>query len=272
MLRLRNVRSSTRASILLLCLICLALVPPAAQAAIEDVGFVLNLSSKEMVLENPGDMMVMKYSIWDDPMLRIAEQNMPFLELTNNSVDNVPITEFRMTIGDTRFNFSDAKLPDYIQLGTSTPGFDLQASTEDNGNLLKVLILDGGLAKGETVRFRVDIDVDADNPDGLFPRQDYRLVFFQSPSLGGDTDLSNSVVTAIFEEGDMTAEASGTLPDYTTPFNNFFNNIIRPYGPMEGVDVFNFAATDTNVIPEPSSIALISLGGLALLLRARRWS
>lgn len=259
----------TRASIFYLLLICLSFFASAAHAAFQSVGFVLNLSAKEMVLQNPGDMMAMKYSAWDTPTQRIADLNMPFLELTNNANSDAPITEFNMTIGDTRFNFSNlypAFAGSYVMLGDSTPGFDLQATVLDDGDLLKVLIGNGGLMPGETVRFRVDIDVDPGFPD-IYPHQDFRFVFFD---VNGNSVVDNSIVTAVFSEGGMTEEVSAQMDDYSSNNANYVNNNIRPYSIMEGIDVFNLAATDTNVIPEPSSLALMSLGALATLLVSRR--
>jgi hypothetical protein len=268
MSRLCYVRSTFLTANYYLPLICLTLAAGNARAAFDNVGFELKLSAKEDVLEFPDDMMMMKYASWDNPVQRIADLNMPFLELTNNDASQAPITEFTMTIGDERFHFSNqypAFNGEFVLLGDSTPGFELDASVEQDGDLLKVLIGDGGLAPGETVRFRVDIDVDPGNPN-LYPHQDFRLVFFQSPSLGGDTDLPNSIVTSIFSEAGMTQPVSTTLEDFTTPNNAFFNQSIRPYSVMMGIDIF----TVTQIIPEPSSLALLGLGATCLAALRRR--
>lgn len=254
-----------RIPVLLLFLLSISHAADTAQAAFSNIGFSLNLSSKEMVLENPGDMMVMKYSAWDTPTQRIADRNLPFLELTNDSTSEAPITEFNMTIGDTRFNFSDVYFGDFIKLGDSTPGFNLQSSTENGnlpGDLLRVQIQNGGLMPGETVRFRVDIDVDPGFPD-LFPHQDYRLVFFQ---MNGNDPSNNSIITSIFADGAMTGSVSAQLDDFPSQNDDFFNNNIRPYSIMEGIDVFHVGAQ----IPEPSGIALLTIGTLAGLIRCRR--
>lgn len=247
---------------------CLVLVPSIGHAAFSDVGFTLRFAAKEMILEDDS-MMAMKYSSWDTPTQRIADLNMPFLELTNDATSEAPITEFNMTIGDSRFNFSDVFFGDYIKLGTSTPGFNLQASVADNGDLLKVQILNGGLQPGQIVRFRVDIDVDPGYPN-LFPHQDFRLVFFQSPSLGGDPNIPTSVVTSIFSEGGMTESVSTSLENWETPYNAYFNGNIRPYSVMMGLDIFGTGSSGGNPIPEPSSIGLLGLGAFAALMYWRR--
>src|SRR5690606_14295816 len=129
-------------------------------------------------------------------------------------------------------------------------------------------ILNGGLQPGQVVRFRVDIGVDPGYPN-LFPYQDFRLVFFQSPSLGGDPNIPTSVVTSIFSENGMTESLSTSLENWTTPNNAYFNGSIRPYSVMMGLDIFTTGAEQTD-IPEPSSIALCGIGTLAALLFWRR--
>lgn len=247
-------------------LFCLALTPTTARAAFTNVGFVLSMSAKEMVLESPNDPMVMKYSAWDTPTQRIADLNMPFLELTNDANSDAPITEFDMTIGDTTFNFSNVYFGDYIRLGDSTPGFNLQATTADDGDLLKVQILNGGLLPGQTVRFRVDIDVDPGNP-GIFPHQDFRKVFFD---MNGNDVTDNSIVTAIFSENGMTESVMAQLDDYPSNNDEYINNNIRPYSVMVGIDIFSLVATQGNEIPEPTSVALLGLGAVAGLALKRR--
>jgi hypothetical protein len=269
MLRLPKTFSTTRVPILFLQLICLTAAASTARAAFDDVGFVLNMSAKEMVLANPGDMMAMKYSAWDTPTQRIADLNMPFLALTNDVDSDAPITQFTMSIGDTNFHFSNL-FPSfggsYVKLGDTTPGFDLQATTENNEDLLKVIIGDGGLMPGETVRFRVDIDVDPGHPE-LYPHQDYRLVFFD---MNGNSTADNSIVTSVFSEGGMTEQVSAQLQDYPSDNDQFVNGDIRPYSVMVGIDVFTIAASETNVIPEPISISLLSLAAIGLLASKSR--
>lgn len=256
-----------RIPVLLMFLLSISLAADTAHAAFSLIGFELCLSSKEAVLENPDDMMIMKYSAWDVAAQRIADRNMPFLELTNNSNSEAPITEFNMTIGDTRFNFSDVFFGDFIRLGDSTPGFDLQASTENGdlpGDMLRVVINPGvGLLPGETVRFRVDIGVDPGFPD-LFPHQDFRLVFFDM--FDNNDPANNSIVTSIFADGAMTGDVSTQLPNFASENDEFFNNNIRPGKVMEGVDRFCVEAQ----IPEPSGIALLTIGTLAGLMVRRR--
>lgn len=247
-----------RTRVLVLPLLFLVFGPNVAHAAFANLGWVLKFSCKEMVLENPDDPMAMKYSAWDTPTQRIADLNMPFLELTNESISEAPITEFNMTIGDTRFHFSDVYFGDYVKLGDSTPGFTLDASdTATDEDILKVQILNGGLMPGETVRFRVDIDVDPGYPD-IFPHQDFRLVFFD---MNGSDSTDNSVVSVIFSEGGMTETVMSQLPDFESDNDNYVNNNIRPYSVMEGIDIFRINGSRS--IPEPSSIVLLALSGMA---------
>ena len=79
-----------------------------AQANI--TSFELAISSSELVLEQPDNHVVMHYQSWDSPLQRILERNMPFLEVRNNANSTANITEVRLTIGDTDFNFTDDML------------------------------------------------------------------------------------------------------------------------------------------------------------------
>ena len=73
----------------------------------QDNSFTLKFSEKEMKLEHPSDMMWDKYLMWDLAFQRMNDRNMPYLELTNDAGSTSPIKELHLTIGDTRFNFSD---------------------------------------------------------------------------------------------------------------------------------------------------------------------
>jgi hypothetical protein len=57
----------------------------------------------------------------DLPNLRRNDRNAPFIELTNDTDSTGNITEFHLTIGDTRFNFSDATLGVFAKLAKTTP-------------------------------------------------------------------------------------------------------------------------------------------------------
>ncbi len=257
------------------CLIGTCVATPAV-AELGDVGFQVKFCEKEMVLEYPGNMGVKMFASWDAPYQRIANRNMPFIEVMNLSDSTGNLTEFSITIGDTDFNFSKEYFGDYVIQSNSTPD-PIISSITSTGDLLTLTFGDGGLAPGELIRFGIDIDPDPGLED-MFPHPDYRLVLFDMNNLDGNGIEDNSVVTAVFEDPNdstMTATASTQLEDYevTGPQSNYFNQIIRPYSVMEGVDIF--AASGFNggtEIPEPSTIplVLISVAGLAIWNRRHR--
>lgn len=241
-----------------------------AEAQLGNIGFEIKLSEKEMVLEHPNDPVVQKFAAWDPPFQRIADRNMPFIEVKNLSTSTGNLTEFRMTIGDTDFNFSDDFFGTFVKLGTSTPNVNLSATTAMNGDELIVTFGNGGLAPGELVRFRIDLDPDP-NTFGLFPHPDFRLVLFSMN--GMDDSFDNSIVSALFVDPNdpaNTATVSNQLPDFTVTGAQslFFNQFIRPYSQMEGVDIFALQAAE--VIPEPSTVTLAVAGLLAIAAVARR--
>lgn len=245
-----------------------------AMAQLGDVGFQVSIASKEMVLENPNDDSVKMFAAWDAPFQRIADRNMPFIEVMNLGGSTGNLTEFNITIGDTDFNFEDDYFGSLIMLGDSTPGFNLSASTV-NGDELTVTIGDGGLAPGETVRFRIDLGVDA-GVDNMFPHPDFRTVLFDMNDMDNNGMSDNSVVTATFtdpNDASSTTTASSTLLDFgvTGPEAQYFNQFIRPYSQMEGVDIFSLQAVNQTAIPEPATVSLACglLGAVALLRRRR---
>jgi hypothetical protein len=227
--------------------------------------WLLQISEKENQLVHPSDPMWMKSNMWDVSYQRMNDRNMPVLELTNLQPAGGPdISTFEMTIGDTRFHFADDYLGAYAVLGNSTPGFQL-TSTANGGNLLKVNIV-GGLSPGETVRFKIDLDVD----DGLpfFAHPDYRTVLFDMNGINvyGDDPQTpnnqedNAQATVTFSNNTTNGPVAFIDEDVDSPAGQYYNNIFRPYGVMEPVDIFDIGG-GPNVIPEPSS-ALLALAGL----------
>jgi hypothetical protein len=232
----------------------------------------LSISEKELQLANPTDPMWMKSNMWDMSFQRMFDRNMPTLELRNIAPAGSPdITQLLLTIGDTRFHFGDEEFGSFIvqcpcapsaNINDPTPdGLELFSSVSDGGNLLTVDISKmgvGGLAPGETVRFKIDIDVDAGFDFFEFP--DFRTVLFDMNGIqvyGPDPGFPPGA--------EDNAQASVKLINGTTlgpavfideivpgPQGDYFNDIYRPYGVMEPVDIFKIGGAPS-VIPEPTS-------------------
>ena len=235
------------------------LIPSLASAQPTVASFNIALSSSEQVLAFPDDPMVMHFQSWDSPLERIIERNMPFIEVGNSALSNVPIIEFRMTIGDLDFNFSDAVLGDFAVIGTTTP--NVMISSTSGGDELIVQFADGGLAPGEMARFQIDIDPDPGVDSFVYP--DYRTVLFD---VNGSDDSDNSLATAIFDIPENgTTPVSIRLPDFQQEGPIYLNEHIRPYSVMEDVERFG----TTEVIPEPTAMILLALGALGLSVGRR---
>jgi hypothetical protein len=212
-------------------------------------------------------------------------RNMPTLELSNmGAAGAADIVRFEMTIGDTRFHFEDAEMGIAAALGYYTPGYELTSSISPDGNLLTVDIAKaegGGLAPGETVHFRIDLDVDAGftgAPFYQFP--DFRTVLFDmngEQHYGPDPAFpppaeDNAQITVRFSDG----ATSGPKPlaDYvvTGPQRDFVNENTHPLFAADGVDLFAVSGS-AGVIPEPgaqTSVIIGLLGGLFPRTFARR--
>jgi hypothetical protein len=239
--------------------------------------FTVNISEKEMKLANPTDMMWDKHLMWDLSFQRMNDRNMPYVELRNTGT--APIVEFHMTIGDTRFNFSDDSLGTFAMLGSTTPGCQL-TSNAVGGNALVVTLGNGGLPAGQLLRFKIDLAVDPPNSGGLFEFPDFRTVLFDMngvqvydpgmPTVVSSTDNSQMWVEFGPPIGAPTMPVF--LPDATVapPAAAFFNDNPRQWGENDPVRIFSL--TGGGIIPEPSSAVLLAglACGLATWRRAPR--
>lgn len=252
------------------CMVAIAVASP-AHAIIEKAGFEISFCEKEMVLEHPDDKQFSMFAMWDTPYQRIRNRSMPWVEVGNLDDSEANLTEISMTIGDTDYNFTDATYGTYALLSDSTPDILLQ-SVVSTGDLLTIVFGNGGLAPGEVVRFGIDIAPD-EGIDGLFPHPDFRTVLFDMNNLDGNGTSDNSIITAEFvdpENESMTATAETQLPDYEVTGNqaDYWNQFIRPYGVMEGIDIFTDGDLVTNEIPEPATGVAATL---VLALVAGAW-
>lgn len=227
--------------------------------------FTVNISEKELKLAHPTDMMWDKHLMWDLSFQRMNDRNMPYVELRNTGT--APITEFHMTIGDPRFNFTNDMLGTFALVGSTTPGFQLTSSTI-GGDELVVMIGNGGLPVGELVRFKIDLDADAPNSSGLFEQPDFRTVLFDMngvqvydsgmPIVVSSAD--NSQMWVVFDPatGENLPTIPVPLPDATVPMPSaiFFNDNPRQWGENDPVRIFSL--TGGGIIPEPSSVVLLA--------------
>jgi hypothetical protein len=229
----------------------------------------------------------MKPLMWDLGITRNDYyRNLPTLELSNTAdAAEADIAQFMMTIGDTRFHFTDDFIGAPAVLGESTLGkYKIISSISQNGNVLTVNIQKesgtGGLAPGDLIRSRIDIDVDAGlSSPPFYQHPDFRTVLFDKNGqqvYGNDPAFpngaeDNSQVTIKF--GDGTIQGPTALPDFvvTGPQNEFYNAIYHPRGVMEGVDIFTIGG-GPGVIPEPGSavLALVGVAGSLCSMRRQR--
>jgi hypothetical protein len=254
--------------------------------------YTMNISEKELRLAHP-DPNDAAWNKWlatsDIGAQRMMERSMPYIELQNAATSSSPITEFHLTIGDSRFNFTPDTATGVVGLGTTTPGFDLSGSqVTQSGDELVVTIGNGGLLPGHLVRFQIKLAVDPAFKTsyaasfGAAP-PDYRTVLFDINADGGSTPIDlygpepnlapgasdNASAYVLF--GNVKSSTT-TLADATVDANGqavngqYHNNSLRPHGAQDNVNLFQ---TDAHEIPEPGSIALAVLGFVPILLRRR---
>ena len=237
----------------------------------------VSISEKELKLENPVDMMWDKWLMWDIGFQRMMDRNMPYVELLNEAESTSPITEFRLTIGDNRFNFGPVENTDLALLGSTTPGFAIASSTTGGlGDQLVVTIGNGGLLPGQLLRFKIKLDVDpayAATYAASFgeSQPDFRTVLFDMNGVNvydgvvNNSSADNAQASVVFNPGG--ASQSVAFADETVAAGQFFNNNLREYRAMDPVLIFLVGGGE---IPEPASIGLVMFGLAAgTLLRGR---
>ena len=256
----------------------------ASAGAIGNVGLRWRLAAKESALVNPEDHATMMGAMWDVPAQRRAERNMPWVEVENIPESTAALTEFRMTIGDERFNFSDELFANFTVISAGSDFNNVTTSATPDRNELVVMFNGDGLAPGQKIRFRIDIGIDDDQPElmNIWPHPDYRTVLFDMNGIDAwgpfpmqpmpPNEDDNSMARGTFSMNGMTAMVGPTaFPDATVvgPQASIFNQFFRPYHVMEDVDVFD-AVDVGNPIPEPSTSLLAMFGMLAVGLVAQR--
>jgi PEP-CTERM motif len=270
----------TAASLLVLTAISLFATP--AKAVITDTDWSLKISERELAFRPASDAMAMKTLMWDLPASRRTARNLPTICLTNDSA-TANISQFKMTIGDTKFHFGDTYFDAFAKLGKDTPGFSLSATTENNGDTLVVNFLNGGIAPGQTINFLFDIDVDAAYANSIYKYPDYRTVLFD---MNGDNyyeggGINNDISSDDNSKVSLTFTMAG-MPSVTTvptPFVDplvldgsarYVNANIARYGDSDPIRAFNLSGG--TAVPEPGSImlGLIGLVSLCPLFGRRR--
>jgi hypothetical protein len=198
-------------------------------------------------------------------------RNMPYVEVTNLSP--TALVEFQLTIGDEMYHFSDDYFGSYAMLGKTTPGFDLTSTTANAENRLIVQFGNGGLQQNEVVRFKIDLDVDANAAhliNNAYPN--YFTILVDNTSDPDDSD--NAVPSARFS-GSTSLVSLSPFPDIQLMGANglpslYYNGNRGPFGTPAPITTVASGGL-AEVVPEPSSVLLVGFAGICLSqLRARR--
>jgi hypothetical protein len=167
-----------------------------------------------------------------------GRENVPTIKLINDS-DSALITSFKITIGDTGYNFD---LIENIVLG-SVASYTLDSPDLRNSYTRSDYVyFDSftGFDPGEVFQFDADVDIDSANTT-----EDYRYTLFD---LGGSDDTDNSLITVTFSDNTV---LSGNLPDFGNSYVAAFYT-------------FSQSTSSTSPVPEPATMLLLGSGLVGL--------
>lgn len=235
----------------------------------------INFSSIETVLSDPDNMDDKMLALWTGWLTQLYEYNQPFLQITSDPGDSAPVTEVRLSIGDTNFRFDNeflgkdmtnaAHIPAdgrYALPGSSNPGLVYNSFIDDGGDEL-VIQFPNGLGPDDMAIVQFDISPD-DPADKVNRFASYSAVLFNVNP--GDDNTGNSIVTVEFGNGLSSSVQLPNLdldPDMVPSIS-----APRPYANMQtNTPLIPLDITDP--IPEPTAGCLI-LAGLALASARRR--
>ncbi|HVT28510.1 MAG TPA: PEP-CTERM sorting domain-containing protein [Lacipirellulaceae bacterium] len=270
---------TTRVAAWSAALLPLILTVPLSRSATAQDSWSLRISEKEDELAHTNDPMWSKWLMWDIGYQRMVDRNMPYIELNNAATSTDPITQFHITIGDNRFNFAPVQGSDLVMIGNTSPtSLPLTATTVGGlGDELVVDLGNGGLAPGETVRFKIKLGIDpsfASTYAASFGASlpDYRTVLFDMNGInvydGNTVDNNTKDNSHSFVIFDTDVQGStAVFPDETVPNGVYYNNILRPYTAIDMVNLFQLQGAAP--VPEPASIGLAVLGVASYLLGCR---
>ncbi len=263
-----------------------AMTSVASATPIELAKASFRLAAKETLLTKPQTYQWIRAAMADSPSQRRANRNMPWMEIQNDSVDGVYLTEFHLTIGDERFHFANNYFENFTVISPTSEFQDIESQATEDQNELVVMFDNGGLAPGQKVRFRIELAVDDDQPALLqqFGHPDFRTVLFDMNGIDAQGAFpfapkshraeDNSSSYGVFRQGETVMQStSATLPDFSVQGTaaHTFNQFYRNWRGAEEVNVFSGAVNA--MVPEPDSFLLSTLG-LALfgLVLGRRSS
>ncbi len=204
--------------------------------------FKFSISESTFVAANPGDPNVQAYSQTSNPHLRVQMRKKPTIRIDNlSSQAGAVLTQFRITMGDSRFYFSNLTGAFATTYPTQSDWDDIQGPSSGGGSL--VVNFGAGLPATRWGLFSIVLEPYPIT--GFFPHPDYRTVLFDMNGInawGGSVTPSAQISATFRLNGVDKVTQTVNLPNFTVNPPLYYNENLGPAGGDHYINTFTTQA------------------------------
>ncbi len=232
------------------------------------------------LMMNPTDPVAQHFAMWKTPVQMASLRSAPFIRITNDSTSAMQMQSVRIDFGDPRFMFDSFAF--FEQPDDGVASISSHADLAFMGDMQPFLQIDfpAGLNPGDSFTFQVRIANTATSQLADYESSLWHKDFAMSPNRQ-DNALVSVVYQDTFDGEPLTlAMTPVRLFEYPLANANFAtdangasgNSVVLP-NMHEMIDVGFQRFSQTAIVPEPGSLALVGIAaacGPFVVLRRRR--